>query len=148
MVHGKAFHIIPWHPLSSFIKSTKYHTVGTVLKSVEKVIYRRSRYKPINLLLDHHLILLVLAGTLLLISKWSNIVAGLPDSSPTDSATHKVLLTCYNTWTGAVLKMGVQILDLSWCIRKRKSSHFEKRQISYILEAITTHVLLAFHYPS
>jgi len=33
-------------------------------------------------------------------SKRSN--AGLQGSSPTDSETHQVLVTCYNTWTGSI----------------------------------------------
>jgi len=43
-------------------------------------------------------------------SEWSD--AGLKGSSSTDSETHLVLMTCYNTWTAAVLKTGVKMTDL------------------------------------
>ena len=45
-------------------------------------------------------------------SKWANAV--LPCLSPTDGRNTSI---CYNTWNGAVLKTGITMLNLSWCIK-------------------------------
>jgi len=48
--------------------------------------------------------------------QWSN--PDMQGSSPTDSKTYLVLVTCYNTLTAAVLKTVVNMLDLLWCIKR------------------------------